>query len=133
MARRGRGRPKGSKNKRKALSADLISQQCDQVGHNPIAFLLGVAQGIDHSEEWNKDDRYKANVKLADLIHGNKKLQEDMDDAINGQYEIVFAEAPGEFTLPGEAGAARATGIHQPPQIQRLSVSPQDGENSIRD
>lgn len=110
MTTRPRGRPKGSKNKRKALSADLIASQCDDANHNPVQFMIDVARGLDTSEDWNKDDRFKANAKLVDLIHGNKKLTEELNDDIAGQYEIVFVEGEGGFELPRETGAARIEG-----------------------
>ena len=131
VATRRRGRPKGSKNKRKALSADLIAQQCDQADHNPVQFLIDVAQGIDTSQEWTKDDIWKSNAKLVDLIHNNKKLTEELGDAINGQYEIVFEQGPAGFSLPGEASAEVAAGVHGPAPIQRLGVSQENGEDSI--
>ena len=131
LATRRRGRPKGSKNKRKALSADLIAQQCDQADHNPVQFLIDVAQGIDTSQEWTKDDIWKSNAKLVDLIHNNKKLTEELGDAINGQYEIVFEQGPAGFALPGETSTEVTEGIHGPAPLQRLGVSQEDGEDSI--
>ena len=131
LATRRRGRPKGSKNKRKALSADLIAQQCDQADHNPVQFLIDVAQGIDTSQEWTKDDIWKSNAKLVDLIHNNKKLTEELGDAINGQYEIVFEQGPAGFALPGETSTEVAAGVHGPAPLQRLGVSSEDGQDSL--
>eukprot|EP01047_Picozoa_sp_COSAG01_P057697 COSAG01_NODE_6702_length_3546_cov_3.445899_7_plen_136_part_00 len=133
VATRRRGRPKGSKNKRKAMSADLIAQQCDQQDHNPVQFLIDVAQGIDTSQEWTKDDIWKSNAKLVDLIHNNKKLHEELGDAINGQYEIVFETGEAGFQLPGASSPALIEGIHGQAPVQRIGVSPEDGQDSIRD
>ena len=131
LATRRRGRPKGSKNKRKAMSADLIAQQCDQADYNPVQFLIDVAQGIDTSQDWTKDDVWKSNAKLVDLIHNNKKLHEDLGDDINGQYEIVFMQGDEGFTLPGETSPAVTEGIHGPAPLQRLGVSQEDGQDSL--
>jgi hypothetical protein len=132
VATKTRGRPKGSKNKRKMLSADLIAHQCDSASHNPVQFLIEVADGTDHTYEWTKDDRFKANAKLVDLIHGNKKMLEDIDDDINGQYEIVFLQGDEGFTLPGATSTESLEGIHGPVPLQRIGMSQEDGEDGLR-
>ena len=127
------GRPPGAKNKRKSLSADMIAEQCDRAKHNPVGWLIGVANGTNIDYDWTKDDRFKANAKLAELIHGEKRLTVEQQTSEATQYEIVFVndETTG-FELPGEGGAASPENVHGPAPIQRAGVSSQDGQDSIR-
>jgi hypothetical protein len=132
LKRGGRGRPPGSKNKRKALSADLIAKQCDEARHNPIAWLIGVGNGTNHDYAWNKDDRFKANAKLADLIHGEKRLMVEDKSQEATQYEIVFLENETDFQLQGAPGTEGTAPVHGQPAVQRAGVSSQDGQDGIR-
>jgi hypothetical protein len=130
---RRRGRPKGSKNKRQNLSGASVATICEYHKFNPTSFLAMVANGTDVSEQWTKDDRLRAASKLHDSIHHNKSLIDKMEeDAIDGQYEIVFVEASESFSLPGEASTESTEGVLRPESVQRAGVSSQDGQDSLR-
>lgn len=134
-AKRTRGRPKGSKNKNRLLSGATVAQICEYHRFNPTSFLVGVANGTDKTEEWSKDDKLRASIKLHDSIHHNKPLggvSRD-DEAIDGQYEIVFIEAPGDFQLPGTANAESITPTMREEPIQRAGDTPQGWQDSICD
>lgn len=131
---RRRGRPKGSKNKRQNLSGASVAKICEYHKFNPTSFLAQVANGTELSEEWNKDDRMRAATKLHDSIHHNKSLFGNADqDAIDGQYEIVFIEATEDFALPGETRTESAETVLRPESVQRLGVPQEDGQDGIRD
>lgn len=110
-----RGRPKGSRNKRKLLSGDAIAKQCDLLRFNPVQFLVGVADGSDQSEEWTKDDRLRAACKLVDGIHQDRRAVSGvpLGEVIDGQFELVFVEPREDFqptlALCGEAGSEVVT------------------------
>jgi len=127
-----RGRPKGSKNKRKAMSKATIAEQCEIMGHNPIEFMIIVAMGHDDRFQMERDIM-DANKTLVNLIHGNRRLMEENKGFIDGQFELVFSEDTTPFALPGESGTASVTDIHGQAPIQRAGVSSQDGQDSIRD
>lgn len=105
--KRGRGRPKGSKNKNRLLSGQTVAQICEYHRFNPTAFLVGVANGSDDTEQWSKDDRLRAATKLHDSIHHNRALSggSQEGDAIDGQYSILFEEPSVSIALPGETNA----------------------------
>ena len=65
------------------------------------------------------------------VVYENKKLTEELGDAINGQYEIVFEQGSAGFALPGTTSTEVTEGIHGSAPLQRLGVSPEDGKDSI--
>ena len=124
VAKRGRGRPKGSRNKNKLLSGATVAQVCEYHKHHPTEFLVKVAKGLSvDGFEPTHDDVYRANIKLHDSIHHNKTIGGAGEEAIDGQYEIVFVEASEGFQLPGEANAESHSGALQSEQIQRTGDS----------
>lgn len=112
VAKRGRGRPKGSRNKNKLLSGATVAQVCEYHKHHPTEFLVKVAKGMDvNGFVPTHDDVYRANVKLHDSIHHNKALGGGGEAVEDGQYEIVFIEASESFELPGTPHAEGSAGI----------------------
>jgi hypothetical protein len=124
VAKRGRGRPKGSKNINKLFSGATVAAICEYNKFNPTLFLLQVAKGLESTEQWTKDDRLRAATKLHDSIHHNKALNGGEQDAIDGQFEIVFIEASEDFTLPGETHAEGSTDIVSEQSLQCISDTP---------
>ena len=109
VAKRPRGRPKGSKNKNRIISGATVEHYCQIHSHNPTKFIIDVAKGKGTSYfEPTHEDIYRANVKLHDSIHNAKAIaREQLDDDEPSQYEIVYLETPGE-SVPGEADAGGA-------------------------
>jgi hypothetical protein len=135
VAKRSRGRPKGSKNKTRLLSGATVAQICEYNKHHPTDWLAKVAKGETVGDFIpTADDQFRANVKLHDSIYHNKSLPggENGGD-IDGQYEIVFIEAPGDFQLPGTANAEGITPTVQPEPLQRAGDSSQGWQDSICD
>jgi len=132
--RRSRGRPPGAKNRNKLLSGERVATVCDYYKFNPTVFLVQVANGTDNSEEWTKDDRMRAASKLHDSIHGNKAFRlDDGDDAIDGQYEIVFVEASTGISLPGTPIAAEPAPVMRLQPVQRAGDPSQGWQDGICD
>jgi hypothetical protein len=106
--KRPRGRPKGSKNKKRILSGEAVEKICDFHKFNPTEFLIHVANGTDKSEEWTPTDRLRAAGKLHDTIHGKRnQIGLPGDGAIiDGQFELVFEESGEDFTPPEEFSTA---------------------------
>jgi hypothetical protein len=105
VAQRRRGRPKGSKNKRTNLSGATVQRICEFHKFNPAEKLIAIANGTDHSDDWNKDDRFKATAKLFDAIYQKTPIPGAglIADDEPRNYEIVFVESQDDFQLPGEA------------------------------
>jgi hypothetical protein len=138
-AKRGRGRPKGSKNKRKLLSHANVQTICEAHRFNPAEKLIAIATDSDFDEDgrriaWPLISQQRAAEKLFDAIHNKKALPGVADDDSNpGQYEIIFLEGESGFTLPGEADAEGGPGAVPEKSLQCPSDSPQSGQNSLRD
>ena len=131
------GRPKGSKNKRKGLSAANVRQICDYHKFNPAEKLIAIANNEDtdtdgNSINWPLAFQARATEKLFDAIH-NKKSLPGVDDGEGAekQFEIVFIESGEHFQLPGESSTEGAAGVLQSSPVQRPSLSPPDGENGL--
>ena len=113
-AKRGLGRPKGSKNKKSNLSIATVQRICEYHKFNPAEKLIAIANGQDNSESWDKADRLKATEKLFDAVHGNKSLPGGAVDEqpAHHNYEIIFVESEDDFQLPGEASPEVAEMAH---------------------
>lgn len=116
VAERGRGRPRGSKNKKTNLSGATVERICEVHKFNPAEKLIAIANGTDKTLEWDKADRLKATEKLFDAIHNKKALPGIAADEqpVPHNYEIVFVEAEDDFKLPGEAGSEVVEMAHNP-------------------
>ncbi len=134
-AKRGRGRPPGSRNKNRIISGATVEHYCLLNNHNPTKFLIDVAKGKPvRGFVPTHEDVYRANVKLHDSIHNKTGLGKEAldDDATATQFEIVYFSEDGDFTLPGEEGAEGAEGALREEPVQRAGVSPEDGQDSVR-
>lgn len=134
VAKRGRGRPKGSKNKNRLLSGATVAQICEYHKFNPTSFLAAVANGTEDTEQWTKDDRLRAASKLHDSIHHNKNVGAiAQGEVLDGQFSLVFVEDTESFSLPGQTDAARTEKVVRGEQVQRAGDPPQSWEDSICD
>lgn len=136
--KRARGRPKGSRNKRKLLSTATVREICDFHKFNPIEKLIRIAQDDDWDENgkrinWPQLSQQRATEKLADYIHGNKRgvPGELLENDNSGQYNLVFIEASEDFQLPGEAGTEGAEVVLRPEQVQRAGLPQAHGEDGL--
>ena len=127
VAKRTRGRPKGSKNRNRIISGATVEHYCQIHNHNPTKFLIDVAKGrsVDGFEPTH-EDVYRANVKLHDSIHNARAIGKEagLEDGESGQYEIVYIEAT-DLPLSGEADAGTTAQALQSESIQRVGDSPQ--------
>jgi hypothetical protein len=110
--KRKRGRPTGAKNKKINLSGASVERICEFHKYNPVEHLIRIATGVD-SEEWSQDNRARAVHKLVDSIHNKRAIvgAAFADDALDGQFEIVFHEDGTDFQLPRQTNAARITEV----------------------
>ena len=124
-AKRGRGRPKGSRNKSKIISGATIEHYCDIHNWNPTVFLIEVAKG--QHPEFGPDDQLRANIKLHDGIHHNRGIGKVAlgGELIDGQFSLVFEESPDDFALPGQTDAEGITEALREEPIQRAGDSPE--------
>jgi len=106
------------------LSGQTVAQICEYHRFDPTAFLLGVAKGTDHTEDWTKDDRLRAATKLHDSIHNNKPVGADpLGETLDGQFNLLFVEDPAPFALPGAANAEGAAQVVREEPVQRVGDS----------
>lgn len=115
VAKRGRGRPKGAKNKKSNLSGATVERICEYRKFNPAEKLIAIANGEDQTAPWTKDDQFKATAKLFDAIHCQKSLPGGVDDDAERtptNYEIVFVESDDDFILQGAASSEVAEAAH---------------------
>lgn len=136
-AKRGRGRPKGSKNKRRNLSTANVREICDFHKFNPAEKLIRIATDSDFDATgekiaWDRRDQLRATEKLYDGIHGNKAVPGIADESTGTQYEIVFVESADGFELPGAGSTEGAKGVLSEAPIQRAGLSSSDGQDGIR-
>lgn len=103
-AKRPPGRPKGSKNKRTSLAAATVRSICEDNRFNPAQKLIDIAKGNDLTEEWDKNDKMKATMWLADAVHNKPKQDNPLVEDVPQNYEIVFIESEDDFALPGAPG-----------------------------
>jgi len=119
VAKRGRGRPRGSRNKKANLSGATVERICEFHKFNPAEKLIAIANGTDECDLWDKDDRLKATTKLFDAIHNKRALPagatSDSEEPRN--YEIVFVESADGFTLPGESGSEGTQRVMRSKQV----------------
>jgi len=133
-AKRGRGRPPGSKNKNRIISGATVENYCSLNNYNPTKFLIDVARGKSvRGFVPTHEDIYRANVKLHDSIHNAKAIgKEEIDGGEQQQFEIVYLSEDDSFPLPGEGSPEGAEGVLQPEPVQRAGVSPANGQDSVR-
>jgi len=135
-ARRKRGRPKGSKNKRFSLSA-TVAQFCEQNQYDPLEKLHAIATFTDYDDNgqvipWDMDRVFKAREWLADAVY-NKKIHASLevtDGTGGGQIQFGFIEGDSGFSLPGESqpeSAAGTVGERALPSAGDSSQIRQDG------
>ena len=136
-AKRGRGRPKGSKNKRKGLSHAHVREICDFHKFNPAEKLIAIAKNDDWDEDgrrisWPLASQQRAAEKLFDAIHGKAQLPGALEHEAGGsQITLAFIESDTDFTLPGATSTEGAAPVLQPKQIQRAGVSSSDGQDGV--
>lgn len=136
-AKRGPGRPKGSKNKRRNLSQANVREICDFHKFNPAEKLIRIATNSDFDAlgetiKWDRKDQLRATEKLYDGIHGSKAIPGLIESESTGtQYEIVFLESADDFELPGASSAEGSEGVLSESQIQRAGLSSSDGEDGL--
>lgn len=119
VAKRSRGRPKGSKNKSRIISGATVEDYCKLHKYNPTEFLIRVARGesLPYFDP-KPDDIMRANTKLHDSIHHNKPVAAmPGGELIDGQFTLVFEESNEPFALPGETDAERASEAVREEQI----------------
>lgn len=127
-----RGRPKGSKNRRRFISGQTVEDIAIDRGWHPTHFLYDVAMGIDNTAHWTKDDRLKAAQDLHKSIHNGKKLLGDLEGELgDGQLQLTFIESTEYFELPGETSTGSTTEALRPVEIQRAGLPSPDGENGV--
>ncbi len=137
-AKRGRGRPRGSKNKRKGLSHAHVREICDFHKFNPAEKLIAIARNDDWDEDGKRIDwpimsQQRATEKLFDAIHNAKRLPGELEHDVTGsQITLAFIESDSDFTLPGTTGTESLAAPLRSEQVQRAGVSSPDGEDSIR-
>lgn len=126
VAKRGKGRPPGSRNKKVNLSGASVERICEYHGFNPVEKLIRIANGTD-DEHWPLPLKYAATAKLVDGIYGKRTPIPGLSDgaALDGQFSLVFVEDGAPFTLPGQADAEGTAPVVQPEPIQRLGDSSQ--------
>ena len=112
-----RGRPKGSKNKKRGLGRDSLISLFKASKFEPGEFLLAIANGEDTTEPWDRKDRMKAaQILMAHTYDkpGRETEQQLIEELRKQQqieapvYEIVYVEDQTSFTLPTKAGAKMA-------------------------
>jgi hypothetical protein len=113
------GRPKGAKNKKLGLGRDYLVEQFGKQKWEPGLFLIGVANGSDTSEQWDKRDRIQASKIL--MAHTYDKPQRESQQALIEElralhretapiYEIVYEQDSSNKFVPPASGSAMAAG-----------------------
>jgi hypothetical protein len=132
-AKRGRGRPQGSKNKRSNLSRAHVRDICDYYKFNPAEKLIRIANNDDWDDDgkridWPPGFQARATEKLFDAIHNNRKLQGVIEGESGGeQITLAFIESGSDFALPGATSSEGAAPVLQPEQVQRAGLPSSDG------
>ena len=127
-----RGRPKGSRNKRLRLAVASVREICEDGRFNPAQKLVQIANGKDTTQAWDKADRLKATMWLAESIHGKRGLMQDADNDEPRNYEIVFVEDSNEFIPPDSFRADRATDITLQGETSTGVAALTDGSQPVR-